>query len=160
MTTYTTVSSLDRVLGDFMGATFGASTATSARTFHPALDVRSSESEVTFIADVPGVKEEDLEVTLENHVLTIAGSRQFAADSKPTETAVMLGRSYGSFKRAFTLPENLDEEKLSAVLADGVLTVRIPKQPKVLPRKIAINGAALKGQVAAAPAETQAAAAE
>jgi HSP20 family protein len=151
MTTYThsvsSLSSLDRVVGDFMGAAFGASTATSTRSFQPALDVRSSETEVSFVADVPGVKEEDLEVTLENHVLTISGARKFeAADKRPHETAVVLGRSSGSFKRAFTLPENLDEEKLSAVLADGVLTVRIPRQPKVQPRKIAIvtERAALK----------------
>ncbi len=156
MTTYTTVSSLDRVMGDFMGAAFGAST--TARSFQPALDVRSSETEVSFVADVPGVKEEDLEVTLENHVLTISGARKFeAADKQPHETAVVLGRSYGSFKRAFTLPENLDEEKLSAVLADGVLTVRIPKQPKVQPRRIAIQGAALKAQPVSSSAPAAAA---
>ncbi len=152
MTTYTTVSSLDRVVGDFMGAAFGASTATSTRSFQPALDVRSSETEVSFVADVPGVKEEDLEVTLENHVLTISGARKFEAADR--QHHVVLGRSYGSFKRAFTLPENLDEEKLSAVLADGVLTVRIPKQPKVQPRKIAIvsERAALNAPVAPAAA--------
>ncbi len=151
MTTYTTrFVSLDRVVGDFMGAAFGASTATSTRSFQPALDVRSSETEVSFVADVPGVKEEDLDVTLENHVLTISGARKFAAADRQAarDRRRCSAAAYGSFKRAFTLPENLDEEKLTAVLADGVLTVRIPKQPKVQPRKIAINGAALK---AAAP---------
>ena len=140
MSTYAiSSSSLDRAFGDFMGTAFGTSTVSSARNFHPALDVRSSDTEVSFVADVPGVKEEDLEVTLDNHVLTISGSRKYEAnDQQPRETAVVIGRSYGSFKRAFTLPENLDEEKLSAVLADGVLTVKIPKQPKVQPRKIAI----------------------
>lgn len=135
LTTWDAVSTLDRMFDDVMGSAFG--TATNSRTFDPAIDVRASESEVVFICDVPGVKKEDLEVTLENHVLTIKGTRKF--DGKEDER-VMLGRAYGAFHRAYTLPDSLDEENLSAHLADGVLTLRIPKQPKAKPRKIQIGG--------------------
>lgn len=129
------VSTLDRMLDDVMGSTLG--TATSAITFAPAIDVRTSDDEVVFVCDVPGVRQDNLEVTLENHVLTIKGTRKF--DGKENEQ-VMLGRAYGSFTRAYTLPEYVDDEKLTAQLADGVLTIRIPKAAKAKPRKIRING--------------------
>ncbi len=134
LTTWDAVSTLDRMFDDVMGSALG--TATNSRTFEPAIDVRASESEVVFLCDVPGVKQEDLEVTLENHVLTLKGRRKY--DSNDNEQ-VMLGRAYGAFTRAYTLPDALDEDNLSAHLADGVLTVRIPKHPKAKPRKIQIG---------------------
>ncbi len=140
LTTWDAVSTLDRMFDDVMGSALG--TATSSRTFEPTIDIRASESEVLFVCDVPGVKDEDLEVTLENHVLTIKGTRRFEA--RPNEQ-VVLGRAYGAFQRSFTLPESLDDEKLSANLANGVLTVRIPKHPKAQPRRIPIgNGSSEK----------------
>jgi HSP20 family protein len=134
LSAWSAVSTLDRMVDDVMGSAFG--TATSNRTFNPAIDVRASDSEVALVCDVPGVRQEDLEITLANRVLTIKGTRRF--ESKETEQ-VMLGRSYGSFSRSYTLPEALDEEKLAAELAGGVLTVRIPKLPKAQPRKIQIG---------------------
>ena len=134
LSAWSAVSTLDRMVDDVMGSAFG--TATSNRTFNPAIDVRASDSEVVLVCDVPGVSQDDLEITLANRVLTIKGTRRF--ESKETEQ-VMLGRSYGSFSRSYTLPEALDEEKLAAELAGGVLTVRIPKLPKAQPRKIQIG---------------------
>ena len=134
LSAWSAVSTLDRMVDDVMGSAFG--TATSNRTFNPAIDVRASDTEVAFVCDVPGVSQDDLEITLANRVLTIKGTRRF--ESKETEQ-VMLGRSYGSFSRSYTLPESLDEDKLAAELAGGVLTVRIPKLPKAQPRKIQIG---------------------
>jgi len=119
---------------DVMGSAFGA--ATGNLTFNPAIDVRASDTEVALVCDVPGVRQEDLEITLANRVLTIKGKRRF--ESSETEQ-VMLGRSYGSFSRSYALPDALDDEKLAADLADGVLTIRIPKLPKAQPRKIQIG---------------------
>ena len=133
------VSTLDRMFDDVMGSMLGAATARTA--FEPAVDVRATESDVLFVCDVPGVKQGDLEVTVDNRILTIKGTRRF--DSKEGEQ-VMLGRGYGTFQRAYTLPDSLDDANLEAHLADGVLTVKIPKQPKAKPRKIQIgngNGA-------------------
>ena len=107
------VSTLDRMFDDVMGSAFG--TATSNRTFNPAIDVRASDSEVALVCDVPGVKQEDLEITLSNRVLTIKGARRF--DGAQQAEQVMLGRAYGSFSRSYTLPDALDEEKLAAELA-------------------------------------------
>lgn len=136
LTTWDAVSTLDRMLDDVMGSAYR--TAPNSRTFSPAIDVRANENEVVFICDVPGVKEEDLEVTLENHVLTIKGVRKLEAKKNDTDH-IALGRAYGEFHRAYTLPDSLDEEKLSASLADGVLTISIPKQPRAKPRKIPIG---------------------
>jgi HSP20 family protein len=134
LTRWDAVTTLDRMVDDVMGTMLG--TATSPHTFDATIDVRASDNEVVFVCDVPGVKREDLEVTLENRVLTIKGTRKF--ESKDDEQ-VMLGRAYGSFTRAFTLPDSVDDANLSANLADGVLTIRIPKQPKAKPRKIQIG---------------------
>lgn len=134
LTKWDAVSTLDRMLDDVMGSMLG--TATSARTFEPSIDVHASDNELVFVCDVPGIKQDDLEVTLENHVLTIKGARRF--EGKEGEQ-VMLGRAFGSFSRSFTLPDYVDDENLAARLADGVLTIRIPKQPKAKPRKIQIS---------------------
>ncbi|MGA7119952.1 MAG: Hsp20/alpha crystallin family protein [Polyangiaceae bacterium] len=121
---------------DVMGSMLG--TATSTRTFDPSIDVHASDDEVVLLCDVPGIKQDDLEVTLENHVLSIKGTRKF--EGKENEQ-VMLGRAYGSFNRSYTLPEYVDDDNLTARLADGVLTIRIPKQAKAKPKKIPIaNG--------------------
>lgn len=90
------------------------------------------------------MKQQDIEITLTNRVLTIKGTRSF--EGKNTEQ-VMLGRSYGAFSRSYTLPEALDEANLTAELADGVLTVRIPKLPKAQPRKIQIGTAGTTKQL-------------
>ncbi len=134
LTAWDAVSTLDRMLDDVMGSAFG--TATNLRSFEPSIDVRANENEVVFLCDVPGVKLEDLDVTVENQVLTIKGTRKFERNE---HEQVVLGRAYGSFSRSFTLPDHLDDSNLSASLADGVLTISIPKHPKAKPRKIQIG---------------------
>ena len=134
LTRWDAVSTLDRMFDDVMGSMLG--TATSTRTFDPSIDVHVSDDALVFVCDVPGIKQDDLEVTLENHVLTIKGARKFQGKE---DEQVMLGRAYGSFSRAYTLPEHVDGDNLSAQLADGVLTIRIPKQPKAKPKKIQIR---------------------
>jgi HSP20 family protein len=134
LTTWDAVSTLDRMLDDVMGSALG--TATNTRSFAPDIDVRTNDNEALVICDVPGVKREDIDITVENHVLTIKGTRKF--DSRENEQ-VMLGRTYGAFKRAFTLPDDLDDSNLDAHLADGVLTIRIAKHAQAKPRKIQVG---------------------
>lgn len=128
---------LDRLFDDVMtgvaGTALGA--ASPVRSFSPAFDVRANEEEIVFTADVPGIKQDDLEITLDDGVLTVKGQRRYEGNGKDK---VWLGRSYGSFTRSFTLPETVDPERLSADLADGVLTIRVAQQPKQKPRKITI----------------------
>jgi HSP20 family protein len=135
--TWDAVSTLDRMFDDVMGSALG--TATNSRAFVPDIDVRTNDSEVFVICDVPGLKREDIHIVLENHVLTIKGTRKF---ENGENEQVMLGRSYGAFAHQFTLPDSLDEENLSASLADGVLTVSVPRHPKSKPIKIQIGDGA------------------
>ena len=104
------------------------------------MDVRSNEDRIVFHFDLPGVKKEDIEITLEKDVLTVKASRKFQAGD-PKEQ-LLLGRAYGTFTRSFELPDALDQDRLSANLADGVLTVEIPKGQKAKPRRIQIGEAA------------------
>jgi HSP20 family protein len=129
-------TTLDRMFDDVMGSMLGA--ATNSQPFDLALDVLTTNDELVVTCDVPGVKSEDLEITLENHVLTIKGARNWESQDDNSRHMV-LGRSYGAFARSITLPQYLDEEKLAANLSDGVLTIRIPKHPKARPVKIAIT---------------------
>ena len=132
----------DRMVDDVMHTSLG--TATNARSYAPEVDVRSNGDRVLFSFDVPGVKKDDIEITLENGVLTVKGSRKF--EPTAAKEQLLLGRSYGTFSRSFSLPDHLDEEKLSANLTDGVLTVEIPKLQKAQPRRITIGGERTNGE--------------
>jgi len=136
MLSYENLFRFDRALDDVMGATFG--TATHRRSFSPSIDVFSDDERALLVVDVPGVKSEDLDITVEGRVLTIKGSRKFNGPAQSKNAQVVLGRSYGSFSRAYTLPEDLDASKLSAELSDGVLTLRIPKFEASKPRRIQV----------------------
>ena len=83
------------------------------------------------------MKQEKLEVTLENHVLPIRGSRKYEAGQN--ERQMLLGRSYGDFALHYTLPESADGEQLAAYLTDGVPTLRVPKHPKAQLARIEIG---------------------
>lgn len=136
LTAWDPVRLLDRMVDDVMNGSYG--TATTAKSFVPQVDVRSNDERVVFYFDVPGVRKEDIEITLERGVLTVKGARQFEAGASKEQ--LLLGRSYGSFNRSFSLPEHLDEEKLAAKLSDGVLAIEIPRLQKAKPRRIEING--------------------
>jgi HSP20 family protein len=140
LTAWDPVRLLDRMVDDVMHGSYG--TATNARNYAPDVDVRSSEDRVAFYFDVPGVKREDIEITLESGVLTVKGSRKF--DPGAPKEQLLLGRSYGTFVRSFSLPEHTDDEKLTASLTDGILTIEIPKLQKAKPRRIQIGGAQVK----------------
>lgn len=145
-TAWNTFSALDRlfddVMNDVMGSAFG--TATNTKRFSPEYDVRVTENELLFAMDVPGVAQDDLEVVVESNILSVKGARKHRFDSNER---VLFGRSYGTFEHSFALPEYVDVERLSAELRDGVLTIRLPKQPKAQPRRIAIGSASQAKQL-------------
>lgn len=106
--------------------------------FVPAFDVRETQDGFVFKADLPGVKEADLDLKLSRNRLTVAGKRE-SEKSEKNETVYSYERSHGSFTRAFTLPEGVDTERVKAELKEGVLTIEIPKRPEVHARKIPIK---------------------
>jgi HSP20 family protein len=108
-------------------------------TFAPSFEIKETKDAYLFKADVPGIKENDLEVTVTGNRLTVAGKRD-AEKEEQTDTYYAYERSYGQFTRSFTLPDGADMEKLNADLKDGVLTLSLPKKPEVQPKKIAVKG--------------------
>ena len=133
------LDSFDRIFDDVMRSAFGTrGAATTSHAFQPAVDVRTDDDKIVFECDVPGMTHEDLEVTLDNQVLTIKGTRKLA--SAGDKQRVMLGRAYGSFSCSYTLPEGVDGDRMTADLAHGVLTVSVPKLPQARPRRIQIGG--------------------
>ena len=134
MTAWTAIPNLDRVFDDALRAAFRNGGSRAA--FPVAADIRERNDEYSFQLDVPGVKLDDLEITLENRVLAIRGVRRF---ERGENEKVTFGRPHGPFAVSYALPEGIEGDNLTADLADGVLTVRVPKQPKVQPRRIPIG---------------------
>ena len=108
-------------------------------TFLPAFEVRESKDRFLFVADLPGIKENDLEITLAGNRLVIAGARK-VEKMEETETYFTAERSYGTFQRSFTLPQGIDVEHIVGDLKEGVLTLVVPKLPEMKAKKILIKG--------------------
>ncbi len=111
---------------------------TEAQGFFPAFDVKETPESFVFKADLPGVKNDDIDVNLSQNRLTVSGKRE-AEKTQKGETLYAYERTVGSFTRAFTLPEGVDAEKIHAELKDGVLSIMIPKKPEVKPKQIAVK---------------------
>ncbi|GIU74482.1 MAG: heat-shock protein Hsp20 [Bryobacteraceae bacterium] len=109
----------------------------SARPWYPAVDIAENENEIVLTADIPGVKMEDIELKIENGTLTISGSREFKKEEKEGGYH-RIERSYGSFHRAFTLPDTVDTDKIEATYEDGVLKVVLPKKEVAKPKTVKI----------------------
>jgi len=109
--------------------------AAQGATFNPAFEVVEREDGYVFQADVPGIKEQDLDVTVENGQLIVSGART-AEERREGENYYLHERRYGNFTRAFKLPDNADDGRVNAALDAGVLTVVIGKRESAKPRKI------------------------
>ena len=108
------------------------------QSFMPSFDVKETKDSYIFKADVPGVKDSDIEVSITGNRLNITGKRE-SEHKEQTDTYYAYERSYGDFTRSFTLPEGADTQSTVADLKDGVLTLTVKKQPEMQPKKIAIQ---------------------
>jgi HSP20 family protein len=130
---------------DFWNFALGGLANTNANAqnaFTPAVDVVATEQGYELKVEVPGVKPEDISVSLENNVLTLKGERKFE-EAKEDRGYRRIERRYGSFTRSFVLPEGVNAEAIEASAKDGVLTVSVPKVPATTPRKIPVNASGL-----------------
>jgi HSP20 family protein len=116
----------------------GQDELTSSGSFVPAVDVYEDEHKVTLKLEVPGVKQEDLDVQVENSTLTIRGERKFEKEEKE-ENFQRIERRYGSFSRSFTLPNTIDTESVNANYENGVLKIELAKREEAKPKQIKVG---------------------
>lgn len=104
----------------------------------PTVDISETAGEYVIQAELPEVKKDDVKVTLEEGVLTIQGQRRQEKDEKTTKYH-RIERSYGTFVRSFSLPDQVNESEVKAEFKDGVLNLHIPKSEKAKPRAIEVK---------------------
>lgn len=112
-------------------------------TWSPTFDVRETHDYYIFKADLPGVKEDDLDIAVSGNRLTVNGKRE-AEEKEEGETYYTYERSFGSFSRSFTLPEDTSSNDVRAELKSGVLTLVLPKKPEHQPKRITVKAGSEK----------------
>ncbi len=115
----------------------------AAAAWAPPVDIAETPEFLTFAVEVPGFKNEDLTLRVENGVLTLEGERKFEAETNERNYR-RVERAYGKFVRGFTLPSNVDPEKIKANLSDGVLQISLPKKDEAKAKTIPIGAGTLK----------------
>jgi len=123
---------LSRILDD---ATFSG---TEAGQWLPAVDIRETDDALLVQAELPGIDKKDVSVEVKDGVLTISGERKFEKDVKE-ENVHRIERSYGRFVRSFSLPTNVDTDKVEATMKNGVLDIRLPKKESAKPKAITVK---------------------
>ena len=108
------------------------------RGWAPAIEVFEKEDKFVVKAELPGMKEEDIDVSVVGDTMTIKGERKAETEVKE-EDYYCCERSYGSFSRSIALPSTVDAKKIEASYEDGVLEVSLPKAPEVKPKKVSVS---------------------
>ena len=131
---------INRVFNDVYGRADDGLTTSGA--WVPPVDVyQNGDHEVVLVAELPSMKREDIDITVDNGTLTIKGEKRLGSDLKE-EQFHRIERRYGSFSRSFSLPQTVDAAKVGAEYKDGVLTVRLPMRDEAKPRQIKVDVAA------------------
>lgn len=115
-----------------------SSTESGMTAWAPAVDIYENGNELVVKADIPEIDQKDLDIRVENNLLTIHGERKFEK-SISEESYLRVERAYGSFSRSFTLPNTVNTEAISAQYANGVLTLHLPKREEAKPKQIQVK---------------------
>ena len=127
----------NRVNNLFREMNEGDSPLTTA-SFVPAVDIYEDPKKVVLNLEVPGIEERDLEVRVENNILSVKGECKFEKEEKE-ENFHRIERRYGTFLRSFTLPTTVDSEHINASYTNGVLKLDLNKKPEAQPKQIKVN---------------------
>jgi HSP20 family protein len=122
----------------FGASLFRAPLLSETTEWLPAVELVEKEGEFLLTAEIPGMAKEDVEITVEDNVLTLKGEKKFERDETKDETHIR-EREYGTFVRAFTLPRTVDAAKIKAEYHDGLVEVHMPKGPEAKGRQIKIT---------------------
>jgi HSP20 family protein len=123
---------LNSIFNDFVGPD------TSSASFVPAVDVYEDPEKLVLKLEIPGVKQEDMDIRMENQTLVIRGERKFESNEK-AENFHRIERRFGSFVRTFTLPQTVDAESVTATMDAGVLTISLAKKAEAQPKQIKVQ---------------------
>src|SRR5438093_6626785 len=137
---------IQRVLNETLGSFDWQYRDSAAAAWVPAVDVFEEADKIRITAEIPGVKPEDIKISLEGNLLTIQGTKQQEAEER-TERVHRYERTYGVFERSFTLPASVDPENIKANYDNGVLTLALPKTEKAKPRQIEVGVGGQQKQV-------------
>lgn len=127
---------MNRLFTDQLGAITHDEALTG--NFVPPVDVYEDENSIQVRLEVPGIDEKDIDIRLENNVLTVRGERKFEKEEKE-ENFHRIERRYGSFTRSFTLPATVNPEDVKADYEKGVLRIRLAKRAEAKPKQIKVN---------------------
>ena len=119
----------------------GRTDQSALTTWAPAVDIYETEHELVVKADLPDVDEKDLDVRVENNILTIRGERKFEK-TVSEDNYLRIERSYGSFSRSFSLSNSVNTDAIKADYRNGVLTLTIPKREEAKPKQVKVSVAA------------------
>jgi HSP20 family protein len=122
----------------FENAFPGRADGSTMTAWAPAVDIYETENELVLKADLPDLNEKDLDVRVENNMLTIRGERKFEQKVKE-ENYLRIERTYGSFSRSFSLPNTVSSETIKAEYKNGVLTIEMPKRAESKPKQVKVN---------------------
>jgi HSP20 family protein len=106
--------------------------------WNPAVDLYEKDDQYVIKAELPGVDKDDIKVDLKDHLLTLSGERTYDSEVKE-ENYYRRERSYGKFRRSFSLPTDVDSDKITAEFKDGVLRVEVPKPEAQKPKQVTIH---------------------
>jgi HSP20 family protein len=127
---------MNRLFNDQFGN--GQDESLTAAGFLPAVDVYEDENSVQLKLEVPGVEEKDIDIRIDNNLLTVRGERKFESEEKE-ENFHRIERRYGSFSRSFQLPPTVNPEDVKADYDKGVLKIRLSKRAEAKPKQIKVN---------------------
>lgn len=130
----------DQIFNDVFGTTGGRTNGAGSLMRAPETDVVETEREIRVVTEMPGLKRENIELDVENNVLTIRGEKREERTEGEQGRWHLAERRYGTFTRSFVLPRDVDAENIQASFQDGVLTVSVPKSEKARRRRIEIGG--------------------
>ena len=131
-------SDFDKLFDSFFNGSSISKRDGSGGVWAPSVDVHEDQNSFYIEAELPGVKKEDIQLEIENNVLTIKGERRFEKKEEQ-DSYHFVERSYGSFFRSFSLPKNVDPDNIGAEYRDGMLLLTLPKREEVKPRTVSIN---------------------
>jgi len=117
---------------------WGATEHVSSRAWAPPVDIYEDQNEIVVNVELPGIKQDDIDIQVTGDTLTLRGERKFE-DTQKKDNYVRVERSYGSFQRSFTIGVPVQSDRVTANYRDGILSIRLPKSEEVKPKKVQVT---------------------